>query len=122
MSEQPSFFEELKQVVIAYFEAKIQLYKIGAFEKIAKISAVLFSTLFIAMIGFFFLFFLGITTGFFFGGLLNSNALGFLIITGFYFILFLVVFIFRKKILEKFIVDKVIEKLFETEDDDKPTN
>ena len=119
MSEQPSFFEGLKQIVTDYFEAKIQLYKIGAFEKIAKISAVLFSTLFIAVIGFFFLFFLGITTGFFFGGILNSNTLGFLIITGIYFILFLFFFIFRKKILEKFIADKVIKKLFETEDDDK---
>jgi hypothetical protein len=118
MSEQPSFFEELKQVVTDYFEAKIRLYKIGAFEKIAKISAILFSTLVIAMIGFFFLFFLGITTGFFFGSLLNSNALGFLILTGIYFILFLIVYIFRKKILEKFIVDKVIEKLFEKEDND----
>jgi cytochrome c biogenesis protein CcdA len=118
MSEQPSFFAELKQVVTVYLEAKIQLYKIGTYEKVAKVTAVLFSSLFIIMIGFFFLLFLGITAGLFFGSLLNNNALGFLIITGIYFILFVIVFVFRKKILEKYITDKVIEQLFEKEDND----
>ena len=113
MSEQPSFFEELKQIIITYFESKIQLYKIGAYEKIAKVMAVLFSSIVITILIFFLFFFLSISAGFYFSTILKSNALGFLVIFGFYVVLLIVVIIFRKRILEKFITDKVIEKLFE---------
>ncbi len=118
MTEPSSFFSELKQLVIDYFEAKIQLYKIGAYEKIAKVTAVFFSSLIIALLGFFLLFFLSISGGFYFGALLNNNALGFLIIFGIYLILFVFVIRFRKKLLEKYITDKVIEQLFEKEEND----
>jgi len=118
MSDQPSFFEELKQIIIAYFEAKIQLYKIGAYEKIAKVTAVLFSSIIIALLSFFMLFFLSLSGGFYFGTLLNSNALGFLIIFGIYIILFIIVLMNRKKWLEKYVTDKVIEQLFDKEDND----
>ena len=96
MSDQPSFFAELKQVVIDYVEAKIQLYKIGTYEKIARVTAVLFSSFIIALLIFFLLFFLSISVGFFFGKLLNSDALGFLIIFGAYLILLVIVVVFRK--------------------------
>ncbi len=65
MSEQPTFFEDLKRIIVEYFESKIQLYKIGAYEKIAKVTAVLFSSIVIAMLGFFLLFFLSISGGFY---------------------------------------------------------
>ncbi len=118
MSQEPSFFEELKQIIIAYFEAKIQLYKIGAYEKIAKVTATLFSSIVITLLCFFMLFFLSISGGFFFGGLFNSIALGFLIIFGIYVILLIFVIIYRKRLLEKYITDKVIEQLFEKGEDD----
>jgi uncharacterized membrane protein len=118
MNEQNSIFSELKQLVIDYVESKIQLYRIGIYEKLAKIAAVLFSTLIITLLGFFLLLFLSMCGGFYFGGLLNSNALGFLLIFGIYFILFLVIIVFRKKLLEKYINDKVIEHLFEKEEND----
>ncbi len=118
MSEQTSFFTELKQLVIDYFETKIQLYKIGAYEKIAKVTAVLFSSIIIAMLGFCLMFFLSISVGFYFGELLNNNALGFLIVFGIYLLMFVIIIVFRKKLLEKYIVDKVIEKLFEKEEND----
>ncbi|MDO9187897.1 MAG: phage holin family protein [Bacteroidia bacterium] len=119
MSDQPSFFSEIKQMLVDYFEAKIQLYKIGAYEKIAKITAVLFSSIIIALLGFFLLLFLSISGGFYFGGLLNNNALGFLLIFGIYLILFVILILFRKKLLEKHIMNKVIEQLFEKEENDQ---
>ena len=118
MSEQPSFFKEIKQLIIDYIEGRIQLYKISAFEKIAKITAVIFSSLIIAMLGFFLLFFLSISGGFYFADLLHSNTLGFLIIFGIYLILFVIIILFRKKLLEKYIVDKVVEKLCEEKKND----
>ncbi len=118
MSEQPSFFEELKQIIIAYFEAKVQLYRISAYEKVAKVMAVLFSSIVITILIFFLLFFLSISGGFYFAALLNSNALGFLIIFGLYVILLIFVIIYKKTILEKYITNKVIEQLFEKEDNE----
>lgn len=119
MSDQPSFFSEIKQMLVDYFEAKIQLYKIGAYEKIAKITALLFSSIIITLLGIFLLLFLSISGGFYFGGLLSNNALGFLIIFGIYLVLFIVIVLFRKKLLEKYIMDKVIEQLFEKEENDQ---
>ncbi len=116
MSAEPSFFEEFKLIIVSYFEAKVQLYKIGAYEKIAKVTAILFSSIVITILGFFLLLFLSISGGFYFGTLLNSYALGFLIIFGVYVILFILVVIYRKKILEKYITDKVIEQLFEQDE------
>jgi len=118
MSDQPSYLNELKQVVIDYLESKAQLVKISAYEKIAKVTAILFSSIVITLTIFFLLLFLSISGGFFFGGLLNSNALGFLIIVGIYVILLVLIIVFRKKFLEKNIIDKVIAQLFEKEDND----
>ncbi|MGZ4049692.1 MAG: phage holin family protein [Bacteroidia bacterium] len=118
MSEQPSFFKDLKKIILDYFEAKLKLYKIGAYEKIAKVTAVLFSSIVIALLGFFLLFFLSISAGFFFAGLFHSNTIGFLTVFGIYLILLIILIVFRKKILEKYIADKVIEQLMEQEDHD----
>ncbi|MES2591978.1 MAG: phage holin family protein [Bacteroidota bacterium] len=118
MSDRVSFFAEIKQLITDYLGARLKLIKIGTYEKIAKVTAVLFSSIIIALLGFFLLFFLSISGGFYFGSLLNSNALGFLIIFGIYLILFIVLIVFRKKLLEKHIVDRVIEQLFEKEEHD----
>ncbi len=115
MSE-PSFFTELKQLITDYFEARVSLLKINVYEKIAKVTAVLFSSIILALVVFFLMFFLSISGGFYFGSLLESNALGFLIVFGFYLILLVIVLAFRKKLLEKYIIDKVIQTLFEKEE------
>jgi len=115
MSEQPSLFAELKQFIIEYFESKLKLFKIAVCEKTAKATAVLVSSILIALTIVFMFFFLNISGGFFFGELLDSNAYGFLVIFGIYFILFLLLILFRKKLVEKFIINKIIQKLFEKE-------
>ena len=118
MNDQHSFLGDLKQVVTEYLEAKAQLVKISAFEKIAKVIATLFSSIVVALVVFFLLLFLSISGGFFFGSLLNNIALGFLIVVGFYFILLILIIVFKKNMLERYIIDKVVEQLFEKEDND----
>ncbi len=118
MSEESSFFSDFKQLIVDYVEARVQLVKIGAYEKIAKVTAVLFSSIVLAMLCFFMLFFLSISAGFYFGTLLNSDALGFIIVFGIYLLLLVFIIIYRKKLLEKYITDKVIEKLFEQDNNE----
>ena len=119
MDEKQSFFNESKQLVLDYVEARIALLKITIFEKIATVTAVLFSSIIIALVAFFILLFLSISGGLYIGALLNNNSLGFLIIAGFYLLLFIVLIAFRKQLLEKKIADKVIEQLFKKEDSDE---
>ena len=119
MSDQPSFFTELKQIIIDYFEAKIRLYKVSAYEKIARVTAVFFSSIILALLFFFTIFFLSIAGGFYFGELLKSNTLGFLIIFGVYVLALIIVMIYRKKLIEKPLIDKIIEQLFHESENEK---
>jgi hypothetical protein len=118
MSDEPSFLNDLKQGVIDYLEAKAQLVRITAYEKIAKVTAILFSSIVVVLTAFFLLFFLSISGGFFFGNLFHSNSLGFLTIVGIYLILLVLIIVFKKNILEKYIIDTVIKQLFEKEDNE----
>lgn len=115
MSEQPSFYAELKQLIIEYLESKLKLFKIGAYEKIATVTATLSSSILIAFTFVFMFLCLNISCGFFFGELLHSNAYGFLVMFGIYFTVLLFLILFRKKLVEKFIANKIIQKLFEKE-------
>lgn len=116
MSEQPSYFEELKQLVSDYVDARIELLKINVYEKIAKVIAILFSSIVIVLLFFFLVLFLSISGGFYFGTLLNNNAMGFLLVFGIYLLILVLVMAFRKNLLEKYIIDKVINTLFEKEE------
>ena len=88
MSEQPNTYNELKQLIADYVEARIELIKLDVFEKVAKVTAALFSSVVVALLGFFLLFFLSMSAGFYLARLFDSQAVGFLIVTSFYFLLF----------------------------------
>ena len=119
MEREPiDFFQELKVLVADYLSARIRLIRFEIFEKTAKISALLFSSLVIAMLGSMILFFLSIALGFYLGSLFNSYGTGFLVVTGFYVVLLLPFILFRKNWIEKTIVNKIIDQLMEKEEDE----
>ena len=119
MEREPTdFFQELKLLVADYLSARLKLIKYEVYEKTAKIAATLFSSLVIAMLASFLLFFLSITLGFYFGSLFNSNGTGFLVVTGFYLILLIPFLFFRKNWIEKIIINRLIEQLTEKEEEE----
>jgi uncharacterized membrane protein YqjE len=117
--EKEKFFPELKLLVSDYVEARLKLIKFEVYEKSAKISAMLFSSLVIAMLASMILFFLSIALGFYLGSVLDSYGTGFMIVTGFYILLLLPFIFFRKNWIEKSIINRVIERLMEKEEDEK---
>lgn len=119
MSDQPGVFSELKQLIADYLDARYNLFKLETYEKIAKVTAVLFSSVVVALLAFFLLFFLSLSAGFYFGSLFNSLALGFLLVSGIYVILFLVVMLRRKEFFENFIIERIIGILMRKEDEDE---
>ncbi len=113
------FFQEVKLMVADYLSARLRLLKYDLYEKTAKITATLFSSLVIAMLSSMLLFFLSIALGFYLGSLFNSYSTGFLVVTGIYLLLLLPFLIFRKSLIEKTIINRVIEQLTEKEEDKK---
>jgi hypothetical protein len=119
MTEQePVFFRDLKILVTEYLAARIKLLKFEVFEKTAKITATLFSSFVIAMLAFFLLFFLSIALGFYLGAVFESYGTGFLMVTGLYLIMLIPFIVFRKSLIEKLIINRLIEQLTEKEEDE----
>ncbi|MDO9257794.1 MAG: phage holin family protein [Bacteroidales bacterium] len=119
MNEKSPVISELRQLITEYFDARLKLIKLETFEKIAKVTAVLFSSLVVALLGFFLLFFLSMSLGFFLGKIFDSMALGFLSVTGLYLILFMLVLFMKKDLMENFLIERIIGELTKKEDDDE---
>jgi ABC-type glycerol-3-phosphate transport system permease component len=112
MSDQ-NFFEESKQALKKYLQDRLLLIKLQLTEKISKLVAVMFTSLLIVVIGFFIVLFLSMMAGFYFASLTGSNYIGFAIVAGFYVILLIVIIALRKRVLQKNIINMIIEVMFE---------
>ncbi len=119
MNEKSPVISELRQLITEYFDARLKLLKLETFEKIAKVTAVLFSSLVVALLAFFLLFFLSMSLGFYLGKIFDSMALGFLSVTGLYLILFMLVLFMKKDLMENFLIERIIGELTKKEDDDE---
>jgi hypothetical protein len=117
--DKETFFSELKNLIVDYLQNRLELARLATFEKIAKIVGILFSGMILTILLFFSVLFMSIVGGLFFSKLLDSMLLGFTIIAGFYVVLFIVLFIYRKTLIEKYIVNTVIAVLMDEEDEEK---
>jgi len=117
--EHDQFFQEVKLMVSDYLSARIQLLKYDIYEKSAKLSATLFSSLVIAMLASMMLFFLSLALGFYLGSVFDSYGTGFMVVTGIYMAMLLPFILFRKRWIEKTIINRIIEQLTEKEEDEK---
>jgi uncharacterized membrane protein YqjE len=122
MPDQPNkehFFEDFKNVIAEYLQNRLQLAKISVYEKIAKIFALVFSGIVLVILFFFTIVFMSLLAGFYFSEYYGSNFYGFGIVAAAYFILSLILLLFRKQLLEKFIINAVINILFKEKDETK---
>lgn len=110
-------FTELKDDISVYAGLKIRLLKLMAIERAAYIIAALSHSLILLLLAFFTVLFLFIALGFYLGELLGNVALGFLIISGIYF-LFCLWFITAKKGIRVRLTNIVIDALQTNDDDD----
>lgn len=117
--DKETFFSELKNLIVDYLQNRLELARLATFEKIAKIVAILFSGMILTILLFFSVLFISIVGGLFFSKLLDSILWGFTIIAGVYILLFVVLFIYRKTLIEKYIINTVIAVLMDEEDEEK---
>ena len=107
-----SFFklDSLFDHLTAFIESKVDIYKMELRDEASKALSKLMVGVLLFSLGWFFIMFLSIATGYYFGTLLGSFFLGFLIISGIYLLFFLVVFLLKKQLGLKEFFDKQIEK------------
>ncbi|MEK7719282.1 MAG: phage holin family protein [Bacteroidota bacterium] len=117
--EHDQFFQEVKLMVSDYLSARIRLLKYDIYEKSAKLSATLFSSMVIAMLASMMLLFLSLALGFYLGSVFDSYGTGFLVVTGIYLAMLLPFILLRKSWIEKTIINRIIEQLTEKEEDEK---
>lgn len=119
--EEKSFIVQLREAGAEYLQAKLQLTKVQAFGKIARVTGIVFSMLIIALLACFTVLFVGLMLGFLIADLLSSNAIGFSVVGALFVILLTVLVLKRESLLEKPITEKIIKELFEDENDDDKT-
>ena len=94
-----------------YSKTSLELLKLHTIEKTSDVISSLTVVISISIIVGMFTLFVNIGISFFIGNLLGNNALGFFIVSGFYLILGIVVFIFRKSLIKIPIDNLIFSKL-----------
>lgn len=113
-----NIFSELKEDVSVYARLKLRLLKLIAIERTAKAIAILSHGIFLTILLFFTVLFLFIAFGFYLAELLNSLALGFLIVAGIYLICSVILY-FDKDRLRVRLMNIVINAIDRKDDDDE---
>ena len=110
------YLTDVKKELSEYLELRLEVLKLSAYEKTARVSSSTASVLVLIFLGLFFLLFLFVTLGFYLAKVTGSYTTGFGIISVFYFVLLLVFVAIRKKVFEKFLANKIVEALTEDEE------
>lgn len=113
--EEKTFLAQLRDAGADYFMARLQLTKVQAFEKIARITSIVFSLFIIALLACFTVLFVGMMLGFLIAELFDSNALGFSAVGVLFVLMLTLLIVKRESFLEKPIAEKIIKELFEEE-------
>lgn len=111
---------QLKSDIKAYLDARLNLLQLQAIDKSSKLVAVLFAVLIIGTMIFFVAMFLLVLLALALGRYLDDYVLGFAIVTAFNFLLLILVYALRKKILIGPVQDFVIRTLTQDPDDETP--
>ncbi len=102
--------EELTDGVKTYLQTNIELFKLEATERTSVVGARLISSILVGITLLLFILFLSLSAGFLLGNYFNDLCTGFAIVTGFYFLLTLILLLF-KNIIEKGMRNSIIRRL-----------
>lgn len=103
--------EEITDSLKEYLLLNFEILKLEATERISVIGSSLTAMLLVGLSVFLFVFTMSIGLGFYLSALLGDTYSGFAIIAAFYFLLAIVLFVGRKKLIERPLRDKIIEKI-----------
>lgn len=112
------FFSIFKDDVLKYIDLRLKLFRIEAYEKIGKVSAVSLLVLIFVFMIFFAVLFLFLGLGLYLGQLFGSLSLGMVAVGFLYLLLSVVLFLCRKYIMNK-VFELFVSELMKEENGDK---
>jgi len=118
MGREDNFFAESKDKIAEYVQDRLLLLKLDVVERGSKLIATMFTILIVALFSFFVLLFLSVMAAYLFGEMLHHIFWGFGIVAAIYIILLALIIIYRKKFIQKYIVDIIIAIVFEKANDE----
>lgn len=108
------YLPEIKKELEDYVSKRIELLKLELVEGLSRFTSSLILKLGILYFMLLFLMFLSLAAGFCFGEVLDSYALGFLIVAGFYLVLAILLYFFRAHLIERPVIKGFIRLFFKT--------
>ncbi len=109
-----------------YSKTSFELLQLNTIDKTSDVISSLSVVISISIIVAMFTLFINIGISLFIGKLLGNDALGFLIVSGFYFVLGIVFYIFRKTLIkipiDNLIVSKLLKDKIISEDESNPNH
>lgn len=97
-----------------YTETSIELFRLNAIDKTADVVSSLFARLILIMVVAMFTLFINIALSLFIGSLLGATYLGFLIVSGIYLVLSIIIYNYNEKLIKIPLTNLVISKLLKT--------
>ncbi|PHN06384.1 phage holin family protein [Flavilitoribacter nigricans] len=101
-----------------FISQEVESVKLEVAEKISIASSTVITSVVLTALGGFVAIFASIALAFYIGTRLNSNALGFLIVSGIFLALLFIVYLFRKTLITDKIVTAVIHLFFDQHEDE----
>lgn len=111
IEDRKELIEDLFEKAEEYVKTNIQLVKLKATDKVADIVGALVTQLALVVFGFFFLLMLNIGIAFWLGTIMGQTHYGFMIVAGFYALLGILIFVFRKSIIKTPISNSIISQM-----------
>ncbi len=111
MEENTTFFGALLDRIESYSKTTIDLVKLKAVDKLAKISTGLIFGIILALFVFFFLMIFNIALALWLGKLLGEIYMGFFVVAGFYVLLIIIIVLFKKQLIKTPTTNAIISKL-----------
>jgi hypothetical protein len=121
MSKSPfsQALSDLANSIRRYLEIRLSIAKLEVMEKTARIISLLIAAVFILTLFMLFLLFASFGAAFWIGELLQDNTLGHLSVAGFYFLLGIILLIFRRKLFVGMVINHLSEIFFEEKNNDR---
>jgi len=111
IEERKELIEDLFEKAEEYVKTNIQLAKLKATDKVAEVVGSLVTQLALVVFGFFFLLMLNFGIAFWLGSIMGATHYGFMIVAGFYALVGILIFVFRKTIIKTPISNSIISQI-----------
>ena len=107
--------DEMQDNIQAYLQSTLEYYKLDLFKKLTKSTISVSRILLLGGVSFLAFTFLSFGFAFLIGEALGNNSYGFFIMGGFYVLVFIIVYIFSGKKLEKTVLKSASKIFFDQE-------